>query len=209
MPQLTSFWELLQAKSKQVQKSPCRPKPQQTSSAESSLRQREQRRTEARPNPKAPMPVHRVLPKTKLSAAVPQAFASAQEDETMRANVKHRSAGKLLSRLSWPLHCQEQSSALPVRAAWISSPFPAAEGSALLPQIRGRWNLWQPFPMHSSPSAAQDRDGLSYICLCSTQLQQGAVDNYRNTRDKRKKNPNIPIGTALRRILPSNETANY
>lgn len=35
MPQLTSFWELLQAKSKQVQKSPCRPKPQQTSSAES------------------------------------------------------------------------------------------------------------------------------------------------------------------------------
>lgn len=41
---------------------------------------------------------------------------------------------------------------------------------------------------------------------------QGAADNYRNTRDKRihaQKNPNIPIRTALHRILPSNETANY
>lgn len=34
VPQLISFWEPLQGKSKQVQKAPCRPKPQQTSSAE-------------------------------------------------------------------------------------------------------------------------------------------------------------------------------
>lgn len=140
------------------------------------LRQHEQRHTEARPAPEAPIPVHRVLPKTNLSAAalVPQVSASAQEDETMQADIKHRSTGKLLSRLSWTLRCQVQSSALPVRAAWMSSPFPSGEGSALLPQIRRRWNLWQPFPVHSSLPAAWDRDDLSYICLCSIQLPTGS-----------------------------------
>lgn len=42
-----------------------------------------------------------------------------------------------------------------------------------LPKIRGRWSLWQPFPTRSSSPAAWDRDGLSYLCLCSTQLPPG------------------------------------
>lgn len=178
MLQLISFRELLQAKSKRVQEPPCRPKPQQTSYAERVLPAQPPSDSASRGTQRqGQTQKHRFLPKTKLhsrlwaQAAMPPASASAQGDETMQANVKHRSTGKLLSRLSWPLHCQVQSSALPAR---ISSPFPAGEGSAVLPQITGTWNLWQPFPMHSSLPAAWDRDGLSYICLCSTQLPPGS-----------------------------------
>lgn len=55
----------------------------------------------------------------------------------MQANVKHRSTGKLLSRLTWPLDCQSQSSALPVQG-FLGTPTISCGGSAFIPQTRGR-----------------------------------------------------------------------
>lgn len=54
----------------------------------------------------------------------------------MQANVKHRSTGKLLSRLTWPLDCQAQSSVLPVQS-FLGIPTISCGGSAFTRQIRG------------------------------------------------------------------------
>lgn len=94
------------------------------------------------------------------------------------------------------------------RLLGYSHPF-LGEGSALLPQIRGRWNLC------NNSQCVRHRQLLGTGMVSPTYVyaapssHQGAADNHRNTRDTRKKNPNIPIRTALRRIPPSNETANY
>lgn len=176
-----------------MQKPPCRPKPQQTSSAERVLPAQppEQRHTEARPNPTAPIPVHRVLPKTKLSTATLGRVGSrapAQEDETMRANVKHRSTGKLLSRLSWPLHCQAQSPALPVLCLDTLTPS-CQRGVCLITPNQSEMEplatipkafviascLGQGWSLLSSPTYA----------YAAPSSQQGPVGNYRNTRDER------------------------
>lgn len=158
----------------------CRESPPGTAA----LRQREQRHTEARPDPKAPIPPENKALHSRLwaQAAVHPAFASAQGDETMQANVKHRSTGKLLSRLSWPLHCQVQSSALPAR---ISSPFPAGEGSALVPKSQGDGTSGN----HSQRIRHRQLLGTGMVsptyAYAAPSSHQGAVDNYHNTRDKR------------------------
>ena len=52
-------------------------------------------------------------------------------------HVEHRSTGKLLSRLTWPLVCQAQPSVLPVQG-FLDIPTVSWGGSAFIPQIRGR-----------------------------------------------------------------------
>lgn len=70
VPQLNSFWELLRAKSKQMQKPPGRPKPQQTSPAERVLPAQPPSDSASRGAQRQGEPQkHRVLPKTKLSTA--------------------------------------------------------------------------------------------------------------------------------------------
>lgn len=92
----------------------------------------------------------------------------------MHANVKHRSTGKLLSRLTWPLDCQAQSSALPVQG-FLGIPTISWEGCLpLYPKLEEDQNLWQLFPMHLSSLAAWDGDGPFYTCLCSALLPLGS-----------------------------------
>lgn len=56
----------------------------------------------------------------------------------MQANIKCCSTGKLLSRLTWPLDCQVQSSVLCAQGS-LDILTISWERSAIITQIRGRW----------------------------------------------------------------------
>lgn len=150
--QLISFWEPLTSKTKARAGTPSQTqnpnKPLlQSPPGTDALQQREQTpsaRGKAKPisaNSCASSPSENKAPRSRVWARrqpCPQPFALAQEDETMQANVKHHStAGKLLSRLIWPLDLQAQSSALPVQG-FLGIPTVSWGLSAFIPQIRGR-----------------------------------------------------------------------
>lgn len=130
MLQLILFWGPLQAKPKQAQEPPARTETptnlfrRESPPGTDTLRQHQQTPSDggkAKPisaNSHASSPSENKALRSRVWARrqlCPEPFALAQEDETMQVNVKHRSTGKLLSRLTWPLDCQAQSSALPVR----------------------------------------------------------------------------------------------
>lgn len=89
----------------------------------------------------------------------------------MQANVKHGSAGELLSRLTWPLDCQARASAPPAQG-FLAVPTISWGALPLYPKSKGDQNLQQLFPRHLSPLDAWD--GLLHTCLCSTQLPRGS-----------------------------------
>lgn len=167
----------------------------------------------------APIPAHGVIPKTKLSAATfgrvgscaPEPFALAQEDETMQANIKCCSTGKLLlSRLTLPLDCQVQSSVLPAQGS-LDIPTISWERPAIITQIRGKWKppatISNAFVITSCLGQGRSHPHMLMQRLAPTRelLITTAIRSI-NVSVPRK----IQISlTALHCVLPSNETANY
>lgn len=218
VPKLILFWELLQPKSKQVQKPPCRPEPQQTSTAERVLLVRppsdsasrgtqrqgqtqkhqfpciESFRKQSSPQPcPKPLPQRRRMRQcTPTSNTAPR--ASCSQGYHGPCTARHNPQRYLFGLLGYP------------------DPFLRERGLPYYPKSEGDGTSGN----HSQCIRHRQLLGTGMVsptyAYAAPSSHQGAADNYRNTRDKRihaQKNPNIPIRTALHRILPSNETANY
>lgn len=217
MLQLISFWELLQAKSKRVQEPPCRPKPQQTSYAERVLPAQPPSDSASRGTQRqGQTQKHRFLLKTKLSTA---AFGRRQPCPQPLPQRRGMRQCKPMSNTAPRASCSQgyhgpcTARCNPQRCLLgYPHPFLRERGLPCSPKSQGHGTSGN----HSQCIRHCQLLGTGMVsptyAYAAPSSHQGAVDKYRNTRDKRihaEKNPNIPIRTALHRVLPSNETANY